>query len=75
MELAPQELGKTGSIPAVVWNTPDGFDKLGVIVDGAPVPIECRLSHARVAVERAVNRQVTLIAAIFKWPVPIVMLC
>ena len=36
-----------------------------------PLPVEYRLSHVRVAVERAVNRQATMIAAIFKWPVPI----
>jgi hypothetical protein len=29
--LDPARLASTGKIPAVTWNTPDGFDKLGVI--------------------------------------------
>jgi hypothetical protein len=29
--LDPARISSTGKIPAVTWNTPDGFDKLGVI--------------------------------------------
>jgi hypothetical protein len=37
--LDPAKMTATGKVPAVVWNTPDGLDKLGVIAQPRGVPL------------------------------------